>query len=111
MCGSIEKYDVGRFVSPQNRNRNVMELTKQYDRCYGGMLCKCLWEDKLFGCARAASLAQLGHTKEKQYVNISSSIDLRKDINSFMMLPYYEACDHCDIGLETLKYIQPAIQL
>lgn len=96
---------------PEKRDRDTIELIRQYDRCYGGHICKCLWEDKLFGCVRAASLEALGYTKGNQCIDIKESANLKMEVNNFLSVPYYEACDHCNIGLSDLEYIQPAIQL
>ena len=96
---------------PEKRDRDTIELIKQYDRCQGGQICKCLWEDKLFGCVRAASLENLGYTMTNQYIEINDSTNLKMEVNNFLTLPYYEACNHCNLGLRDLEYIQPAIQL
>lgn len=83
--------------SVEKRGRDIDKLMLQYDRCYSGKVCKTLWEDRLFACARAASLAKLKYTDDGQSLNIEDSTDLREGILRFLCIPLITACNYCDI--------------
>lgn len=93
------------------RNRSAEELRLQYYSCQSGFDCKTLWEDKIYPCARAASLAVLGIYKECPYIDVSSEEGLWKKIEKFYEVPVCGACDYCDMAIDEVKYVEPAIQL
>ena len=95
----------------KKRNRNSTELIKQYYRCDAGYLCKTLWEDKIYPCARAASLARLGICGECPYVDVLHSENLREQLIHFFMAPTCGPCDYCNVALEEVEVVEPAIQL
>lgn len=97
--------------SVAKRERNTEDLMYQYDRCYSARICKTLWEDRLFVCTRAASLAALGHTDKEQSLKIDFSEDLRKDLWQFLCNPLIDACDYCDTESGTEKMTEPAEQM
>ncbi len=82
----------------EKRNRAEDELKLQYDRCEVGKTCKALWEDKIFPCARAASLFQLGYIKDEQALKISDRDGLKEEIMEFLLGVKYGACDYCDMS-------------
>lgn len=82
--------------SVEQRGRSADKLLQQYDRCSSGKICKTLWEDVLFVCARAASLAALGCIGKEQAIKVSESVNLREEIIRFMCNPLVNACGYCD---------------
>lgn len=95
----------------EKRNRKSMDLIKQYYRCDAGYLCKTLWEDKIYPCARAASLAKLGICGECPYVDVLHSENLSEQLIHFFMAPTCGPCDYCNVALEEVEVVEPAIQL
>lgn len=96
--------------SVEKRERSIDKLLQQYDRCSSGKICKTLWEDTLFVCARAASLAKLGCTGNEQALNVSESENLREDIFNFMCNPLVNACSFCDNESGEEQMVEPAEQ-
>ena len=82
----------------EKRNRTEEELKLQYDSCGVGKTCKALWENKIFPCARAASLFHLGYMKNEQYLEIYDRDGIKEDIVEFLLDAKYNACDHCDMS-------------
>lgn len=82
----------------EKRNRTEEELKLQYDRCGVGKTCKTLWEDRIFPCARAASLFHLGYLKNEQSLKISDRNGLKEDMMDFFLGEKYNACDYCDMA-------------
>ena len=95
----------------EKRNRESSELIKQYYNCNSGYLCKTLWENKLYPCARAASLAELGIYKECPYIDVSNDEKLRERLIHFFMVPTCGPCDYCNIALEEVEFVEPAVQI
>lgn len=91
------------------RGRDIGELQKVYSNCHVGQECKTLYANKLFACARAASLYALGYMKEQEYIEIREQTSVQ-EIKEFLLKTYSEACDYCD-RTEKLVYVEPAIQL
>lgn len=94
----------------KRRERNAEDLIKQYYRCGSGYLCKTLWEDKIYPCARAASLAVLGIMSDCPYVQCSKD-GLREKLYSFYVVPSCGPCDYCDVAVENPVYVEPAVQI
>lgn len=82
----------------EKRNRAEEELELQYDRCEVGKTCKTLWEDKIFPCARAASLFHLGYLQNEQFLKICDRDGLKEDMMDFLLGEKYNACDYCDMA-------------
>lgn len=95
----------------ENRGRDDSALIQQYNKCLGGKVCKTLWEDKLFVCARAASLTALGCMGDEQALRIGTSTDLREEIVYFLCGSRAKACDYCDRDSGTERMVQPAEQI
>lgn len=105
--------ELGQWISPggiYKRGKEQSVLKKEYNACSSGYLCKTLYEDKLFSCARAASLAALGFMKEQEYISINDSTTI-SEIRDFLLKEYSEACDYCDIMSSSRIYVEPAGQL
>lgn len=95
----------------EKRNRESAELIKQYYNCDAGYLCKTLWENKVYPCARAASLAELGIYKECPYVDVSKSEKLKERLTHFFMVPTCGPCDYCNVAVEDIEFVEPAVQI
>lgn len=95
----------------EKRNRESSELIKQYYNCDAGYLCKTLWEDKIYPCARAASLAKLGIYKECPYIDVSKDEKLRERLTHFFIVPTCGPCDYCNVAVEEIEFVEPAVQL
>jgi hypothetical protein len=105
--------DLGNWVSPggiEKRNRDEETLCKYYERCPSGYYCKTLYEDKVFACARAASLFALGYMKEQEYVRVDNTLET-ECLKEFMLRKFSVACDYCDITIDNKEYVQPAEQM
>lgn len=95
----------------EKRNRESADLIKQYYHCDAGYLCKTLWEDKIYPCARAASLAELGIYKECPYVDVSKDEKLKERLTHFFMVPTCGPCDYCNVAVEDIEFVEPAVQI
>lgn len=115
-CNNIKYEKIGtgkRWISSggvEKRKRLEDELRKQYDICVASIKCKTLWENRIFSCARAASLYALGYLKESGQL-IHKGMDLKKELHDFILSPDYEICDYCDKGTKYAKIVLPAEQL
>lgn len=119
IIGCLEEYHIHyEILTPEKwiaaggvdkRGRDMRELQKIYNNCHVGQDCKTLYEDKLFACARAASLYALGYMKEQEYIEIGEQTSTQ-EIKEFLLKTYSEACDYCD-RTEDLVYVEPAVQL
>ena len=95
----------------EKRNRDADELMYQYYHCTSGNLCKTLWENKLYPCARAASLAALGIMADCPYIDCLQKEDIRERLYSFYLVPSCGPCDYCDVAVADPVYVEPAVQL
>lgn len=105
--------DTGKWISVggvESRQRTETELKRQYKACSSGYYCKTLYKGKIFACARAAGLYDLGFMKEKEYVEAFETFDEKK-MKEFLFRDFSVACDYCDNGLSNSVYIAPAVQL
>ncbi len=93
------------------RGRDSSELIRQYYQCGSGYLCKTLWEDRLYPCARAASLAVLQIMDDCPYIDCSKLEGLADRLYSFYTVPSCGPCDYCNAALENPVYVEPAEQL
>lgn len=84
----------------ENRGKTREQLKKEYNDCYSARYCRTLMNGKLYTCARAASLADLGYMDDSH-----DSIDIRKnrserefrrDMRAFLTVDYADACNYCD---------------
>ena len=104
---------LGRWISPGStvkRGRDSEELKRQYKKCNSSYLCKTLFEDKLFQCARAASMSALNYMEEKEFLLVNDELDVQ-EMRDFFLREYSIACDYCDVGVEEEIFIQPAVQI
>jgi len=99
-CGrSISRY----WADPGNtecRNKSIEQLGIEYNKCYSSRYCRTMLNGRVYACARAASLADLGlmdgshdsfNVREKV-----SDMEFRKGFRKFLTLDYADACNYCD---------------
>lgn len=110
---SYEILETGQWISPggvEKRHKNMETLMQEYVRCSPGYICKTLYKDRVFACARAASLYALGYMKEPESVHLNENF--KPDyLKKFVLREFSIACDYCDIASESKLYVEPAEQL
>lgn len=95
----------------EKRNRGREELKKQYNACEFSLKCKYLCEEKLFSCARAASLYHLRlFDSEKDILDITDETTAA-DIRDFYLHDEGEICCYCDLFTERGVEIPAAVQV
>lgn len=94
----------------ETRNKSKKELVKQYRMCHSGYYCKPLYKGKIFSCARAAGLYDLGFMKDKEYVEVFENFD-EKEMKEFLLRDFSIACNYCDSATKNMVYTSPAVQL
>lgn len=110
------RYEVigsGKWVSAggvESRQRKETELRKQYKACSAGYYCKTLYKGKIYACARAASLFDLGFMKEEEYIEASNGFSV-KEMRDFIFRDFSVACDYCDMATKDSVHVDPAIQI
>lgn len=108
-----EILETGKWVSPggiEKRNRDIETLMQEYARCSPGYICKTLYKDKIFACARAASLYALGYMKEPEAVHLNENFK-PEYLKKFILREFSIACDYCDMAVEKKCYVEPAKQI
>lgn len=79
------------------RGRDKASLKEQYNRCEFSMKCKYLCENRLFTCARAASLYLLDkYSSDKDMILIDDNLTAR-DLREFYLRDVGDICDYCDL--------------
>lgn len=79
------------------RGRSAAELREQYNHCEFSLKCKYLCEDKLFTCARIASLYYLGIAKAPgDMLDIDDSLTQEK-LHQFYLRDVAAGCQFCDL--------------
>ena len=73
--------------------------------------CKTLWEDKIYPCARAASLAELGIMQDCPNISELGKERLWERLYSFYTVASCGICDYCDMSVENPVYVEPAVQM
>lgn len=110
----LELMQSGKWIangSVGNRGRSAEKLMQQYNKCYSAKICKTLWENRLYVCARAASLTALGHMDKEQSLKIDATEDLREELWQFLCIPLIDACNYCDTDSGIEKMTEPAEQM
>ncbi len=119
--GTLDEYGINVRILPdmkwnnpggvEPRGRSREELKKQYNNCEFSLKCKYLCEDKLFSCARAASMYHLGlFDSKKDILNISNETTIN-DIHSFYLNDEGDICDHCNLFTPYAEEIPAAEQV
>ena len=109
----LTKLDNLIWTSPggiKKRGRSVDTLRRYYDRCTSGYACTTLFGDKIFHCARAASLYTLGFMREHDFLTIDEDFTEKK-LYDFMMNDVCYACDYCDVVADATITVPPAEQM
>ncbi len=82
----------------ERRNRSAEDIRNRYWRCPSAYNCKTLLKGKIFQCARAASLYDLGLDEgDVGYLDIYNTNNLKSEIKQFWLRTSDGACDHCDV--------------
>lgn len=105
--------ELGEWVSPGGvfkRDKDFETIKKNYQACSSGYYCKTLYEDKIFSCARAASLYALGYMQEPEYIQVEENFK-SDDLKKFLVRSFSIACNYCDIANDEKIYVEPAEQL
>lgn len=95
----------------ERRNKEYEQIKYEYLSCWPGKFCKSIYNGKVYACARAAFLHELGFSNHpSDYLDIDGQ-DLRGRLLNFYLQEYVDACDFCDhADLEHKKIIKAAIQ-
>lgn len=105
-CFSDETWiDVGGHDA---RGRSERELSDIYLSCGNAKMCKTLMKGKLFDCARAAYLYDLGYVRNIPYINVKEAN--QEEISEYFLKTTSSVCDYCDFSAPQKKYIVPAKQ-
>lgn len=108
-----ELLEVGKWIAPGGTERRFKDesvLRQEYQDCNSSYYCKTLYEDKIFACARAASLYALNYMNTPEYIQIDNGFKI-DELKKFWMKDYSEACDYCDVASRHKQYVDPAIQV
>ena len=92
----------------EKRGKKSDELKRQYNRCEFSMKCKYLCEDRLFTCARAASLYHMGLIDGGLDALIIDESISSAAIRNFYLRDCGDACDYCDLWSDTAGMEIPA---
>ena len=82
--------------TPEKHGFGRLEIMDRFLRCSSSYYCKTLFDGKIFSCARAASMYDLGLIKNTTFVDIRNSKNLRESIRDFWLRIYDESCDYCN---------------
>lgn len=94
----------------KRRNKEKERITYEYLKCWAGKFCKSIWDGKLYACARAAFLHEIGVSDDiSDYIDIKGS-HLRERLQEFYLRDYIDACDFCDHMNLNGEEVEPAIQ-
>lgn len=94
----------------ERRNKDREKIISEYLSCGPGKHCKSLWNGKLYACARAAFLHDIGASDHpSDYLEVAGE-KLRQRLLHFYLADYVDACDFCDHKSDVAVRVQPAIQ-
>lgn len=105
--------DSGNWITPggvEKRHKDALTLKKEYASCSSGYICKTLYKDRIFACARAASLYDLGFMKEPECIRVNENFKAEY-LKKFLLREFSIACDYCDIASANKVYVEAAIQV
>lgn len=93
------------------RNRSRDEIRSIYMSCYPGKHCKTMYNGRIYACARAASLHDLGICDDVNgYIDIHKAHNLREEIRMFWLKESDESCNYCDFN-DGWRIIPAGIQI
>lgn len=106
---NIKWYDAGEI---NQRGCTENELYFQYNKCSFSLQCKYLMENKLYTCARIASLDLLGEKIASEDV-LEVNEDLTTDqLQQFYLQDWGSGCDYCDMcSIYGCKSVEAAVQV
>ena len=110
---NYEVLEMENWISPggvNKRGRTISVLRKYFNSCGSAYLCMTLFQNRLYHCARAASLHSLGYMQENEFLKVDGRLS-KNDILNFIKADYSIACDYCDMVSENCKIIKPAEQI
>ncbi len=93
------------------RNRSQSDIKSQYLNCTPAKMCKTILNGKMYVCAKAASLMELGYVSNFEVIDLLETGNLRKKIKDFLRLTSSRACDYCDMASDEEEIIIPAEQI
>lgn len=95
----------------ERRNKEYVRIQYEYLNCYPGKFCKSIWNGRVYACARAAFLHEIGASgHDSDYLDIDGT-NLRERLVDFYLRDYIDACDFCDHGdLDNVKLVRAAVQ-
>ncbi len=93
---------------PISNGKSVAELQNNYIKCGPARFCRTLFGDKLFCCARAASLYDLDMCKEDTFVSLTGE-DAREELKKAIYKDYSIACDYCN-ATDEWRAIEAGVQ-
>ncbi len=86
----------------ENRGKDTAQLKKEFNECFSSRYCHTLQNGKIFTCARAASLVDLGcMSADHDSFDVRkprSDKEFRRELRKFFTIDYAEACNYCDHG-------------
>ena len=109
----IKQYDTWQSAGTlQRRDEDETRLSRKYRRCFKAR-CFSLFEDRLYGCARASNGAAAGKLPDQDYISFSelrSASEDKAQILRLIGLPFLDACRYCGGMIEGNADVMPAIQ-
>lgn len=95
----------------ERRGKRHDRIVYEYLRCWSGKFCKSVWKGKLYACARAAYLHEIGASQNADdYVELTG-LNLKSKITEFYLVSYLDACDFCDHMSLYSEEVEPAVQI
>lgn len=80
----------------ENRNRSMIQLKEQYQRCSAAILCKTLYRGFLYACNRTMALHDLGYIKsEEDRIRVEECS--KEVIKDFYDKEWCLGCNYCDL--------------
>ena len=110
-CQSLENhlwFDVGDICK---RNKGGKKLRDEYLRCHDNIMCRTLWNGRLYVCGRGVGLCEK-YDLSYGFIDIRNKSQINwKDILSFYTTDYSGICDYCNMGSRKVKWIKAAEQI
>ena len=82
------------------RGKGKAQLAMEYNQCYSSRYCRTMLNGKIYTCARASSLDDLGimdGTHDSFDVRKPrTDKEFRKELRKFLTIDYADACNYCD---------------
>lgn len=96
----------------EKRGRSENERKFQYNKCIFSLRCKYLTEDKLFTCARIASLYLLEKYNGGNDILAIDDLLTEEKLRNFYLHDTGDGCDYCDLcSIDSGEEISAAVQV